>query len=63
MAPYAERIGDAYHRPRPIDIRYMNGDPISRQGNPATKLLVRRRAADLPDDPLHDACDDTDPTT
>ena len=26
MAPYAEQIGDWYHQPRPIDLRYVDTD-------------------------------------
>ena len=32
MAPYKERMGEWYDRPRPIDIRYIDGDPFSRPG-------------------------------
>jgi acyl-CoA thioesterase II len=39
MAPYKERMGEWYDRPRPIDIRYMDGDPFSRAGNPAHPTL------------------------
>ena len=33
MAPYKERLGEWYDRPRPIDIRYVDGDPFDRQGS------------------------------
>ncbi len=57
MAPYAEQIGDWYDRPRPIDLRYVSGDPISRKGQPATKQQVWLRAdGTLPDDPVLHAC-------
>jgi acyl-CoA thioesterase-2 len=57
MAPYAEQIGDWYDRPRPIDLRYVHGDPISRKGQPATTQQVWLRADGvLPDDPVLHAC-------
>lgn len=57
MEPYKERLGDWYDRPRPIDVRYVGADPMSRQGNPATSQLVWLRAAGtLPDDPVLHAC-------
>ena len=31
MAPYAEALGDWYHRPRPIDIRHVDWNPPDRQ--------------------------------
>lgn len=57
MAPYAERIGDWYHRPRPIDLRYVNGDPMGRRGEHHTTQHVWLRANGvLPDDPVLQAC-------
>jgi acyl-CoA thioesterase-2 len=57
MAPYRERMGEWYDRPRPIDVRYIGDDPFSRQGNPATSQDVWLRAAgQLSDDPLLHAC-------
>jgi acyl-CoA thioesterase-2 len=57
MAPYAEQIGDWYDRPRPIDLRYVNGDPVSRKGQAATTQQVWLRAdGTLPDDPVLHAC-------
>ncbi len=57
MAPYKERMGEWYDRPRPIDIRYIDGDPFSRAGNPTTGQRVWMRAAGmLPDDPTLHAC-------
>ena len=57
MAPHRERIGDWYHRPRPIDLRYVDGDPMSRQGelNTAQHVWIRANGS-LPDDPLLNAC-------
>jgi len=57
MEPYKERMGEWYDRPRPIDIRYIDSDPFSRQGNPAGGQRVWMRAAgQLPDDPTLHAC-------
>ena len=57
MAPYRERMGEWYDRPRPIDIRYIDGDPFSRQGNAAAGQRVWMRADGvLPDDPTLHAC-------
>jgi acyl-CoA thioesterase II len=57
MAPYRERMGEWYDRPRPIDIRHIDGDPFSRQGHPATGQRVWMRAdGTLPDDPTLHAC-------
>lgn len=57
MAPYAEQIGEWYDRPRPIDLRYVNGDPMSRKGNPTENQQVWLRAnGTLPDDPVLHAC-------
>jgi acyl-CoA thioesterase-2 len=57
MAPYAEQIGEWYHRPRPIDLRYVNGDPVSRKGTAASTQQVWLRAdGTLPDDPVLHAC-------
>jgi acyl-CoA thioesterase-2 len=57
MEPYRERMGEWYDLPRPIDIRYIDRDPFSRQGHPATGQNVWMRAAGtLPDDPVLHAC-------
>ena len=57
MEPYREQMGDWYDRPRPIDIRYADVDPISRRGNPAEGQRVWLRAdGSLPDDPTLHAC-------
>jgi len=57
MAPYAEQLGDWYDRPRPIDLRYVDGDPMSRKGQPSTTQHVWLRAnGTLPDDPVLHAC-------
>jgi len=57
MAPYKDRMGEWYDRPRPIDIRYIDGDPFSRQGVPSLGQRVWLRAdGELPDDPTLHAC-------
>jgi acyl-CoA thioesterase II len=57
MAPYAEHLGDLYDRPRPIDLRYIAGDPLTRKGHPSTSQQVWLRANGiLPNDPLLHAC-------
>ncbi|MFM7686089.1 MAG: acyl-CoA thioesterase, partial [Actinomycetota bacterium] len=57
MAPYRERMGAWYDRPRPIDTRYIDGDPFSRQGTPSLGQRVWLRADGvLPDDPTLHAC-------
>jgi acyl-CoA thioesterase-2 len=32
MEPHKEEIGDWYDHPRPIDLRYPDGEPINRSG-------------------------------
>ncbi|MEQ1700629.1 MAG: acyl-CoA thioesterase II [Ilumatobacteraceae bacterium] len=57
MAPYKERMGEWYDRPRPIDLRHIDGDPFSRRGNPSEGQRVWLRAdGTLPDDPTLHAC-------
>jgi acyl-CoA thioesterase-2 len=57
MEPFKERMGEWYDRPRPIDIRYIDHDPFSRQGETATGQRVWLRAdGRLPDDPTLHAC-------
>nr|MBU6202906.1 acyl-CoA thioesterase II [Acidobacteriota bacterium] len=57
MAPYKEQLGEWYDRPRPIDIRYVDNDPATREGNPRQGQQVWMRAdGNLPDDPVLHAC-------
>ncbi|MCU1504335.1 MAG: tesB [Ilumatobacteraceae bacterium] len=57
MEPFKDRMGEWYERPRPIDIRYIDNDPFSRQGQKATSQRVWLRAdGRLPDDPTLHAC-------
>jgi acyl-CoA thioesterase-2 len=56
MEPHKDLIGEGWDRPRPIDVRFADGDPLQRGGTSATTQRVWLRAAGrLPDDPtLHD---------
>ena len=57
MAPYRDRMGDYYDLPRPIDLRHVDSDPFSRQGQPSFGQRVWLRAdGNLPDDPTLHAC-------
>ena len=57
MAPYKHLIGEWYDRPRPIDLRYVDSDPFSREGHPANGQRVWMRAdGRLPDDPVLHTC-------
>lgn len=57
MAPHKHLLGEWYERPRPIDIRYVQGDPMSRSRVPTMQQSVWLRAdGRLPDDPTLHAC-------
>jgi acyl-CoA thioesterase II len=57
MAPYRDRIGELYDRPRPIDLRWVGDDPIARMGHTADVQQVWLRAdGELPDDQTLHAC-------
>ena len=57
MAPFAERMGDWYHRPRPIDLRFVDAPTRAREAERAAEQRVWFRAdGALPDDPLLHAC-------
>ncbi len=57
MAPYKDQMGEWYDHPRPIDIRYVDNDPASREGNPRTGQRVWMRAdGTLPDDNVLHTC-------
>jgi len=57
MAPYKDKIGEFYDLPRPIDVRYVDSDPMARNGVPALGQRVWLRAdGRLPDDPVLHAC-------
>jgi acyl-CoA thioesterase-2 len=59
MAPYAEQMGDWYHRPRPIDMRYVD-QPLPDSPAPAEQQISQRvwMRADgtLPEDDTMHAC-------
>lgn len=57
MAPFKEQMGDWYHRPRPIDLRYVDGSPLERRGleSPGQQVWLRADGT-LPDDPVLHAC-------
>ena len=57
MEPYKKQLGEWYDRPRPIDIRYVDTDPASREGNPRQGQRVWMRAdGKLPTDSVLHAC-------
>jgi len=58
MAPHRELIGDWYDRPRPIDLRYVEGDPLARSGGERSvqQRVWLRADGRLPDDPTLHAC-------
>src|SRR5712691_6512096 len=57
MEPYREDIGEWFLRPRPIDTRYVEGDPMARRRKKGNTQRVWLRAdGDLPDDPVLHAC-------
>ncbi len=57
MEPLKAQLGDILDRPRPIDLRYVSVDPLSRGGVHAETQQVWLRAdGRLPDDPTLHAC-------
>ncbi|MFM8871345.1 MAG: acyl-CoA thioesterase [Actinomycetota bacterium] len=57
MEPYKEMLGEEYDRPRPIDLRYVDSDPMARRGTSAPGQRVWWKTVDvLPDDPVLHAC-------
>src|SRR6201995_5086039 len=57
MEPYKDAMGEWFLRPRPIDTRYVEGDPMARRrkkGN--TERVWLRADGHLPDDPVLHAC-------
>jgi acyl-CoA thioesterase-2 len=59
MAPYRDRVGAWYDRPRPIDFRYVSGNPLERRTDEPGPMAGRvwlRADGTLPDDPLLHAC-------
>ena len=57
MAPFAEQLGDWYHRPRPIDTRHVDWTPNERKKPlPPYQSVWFRADGRLPDDPLLHTC-------
>jgi acyl-CoA thioesterase-2 len=56
-APYAEKLGEWYTRPRPIDTRTVNwAPPDRREPLPPEQYVWLRADGRLPDDPILHAC-------
>jgi acyl-CoA thioesterase II len=57
MAPYKDALGDYYDRPRPIDVRYVDGRAERRatDADPFQRVWLRADGR-LPDDPVLHAC-------
>jgi acyl-CoA thioesterase II len=57
-AAHAEVLGDWYHRPRPIDTRYVGPDAANRLGHrlPPQQDIWMRADGELPDDPVLHQC-------
>jgi len=56
-APWADRLGDWYDLPRPIDMRYVDWTPPDRkEALPPRQRVWLRADGDLPDDPLLHTC-------
>ncbi len=57
MAPFKEMMGDWYERPRPIDVRHVDGGPMERKSNPSSFQRVWLRAdGTLPDNYVLHQC-------
>jgi acyl-CoA thioesterase-2 len=57
MEPYRDAVSEWFLRPRPIDTRYVDGDPVSRRRRKRWRQRVWLRAdGRLPDDPVLHAC-------
>jgi len=57
MAPFRERLGAWYDRPRPIDTRYCESSPFERTEElPPFQNVWLRAAGQLPDDPVLHIC-------
>jgi acyl-CoA thioesterase-2 len=57
LAPYRERFGGLFDKPRPIEIRYASGVPTERTPSETTGLHLWMRAnGRLPDDPVLHTC-------
>ena len=57
MEPFKEKLGDWYHRPRPIDTRFVEAPARLSEGRREPRQQVWMRAdGTLPDDPLLHVC-------
>jgi acyl-CoA thioesterase-2 len=56
MEPHKHLIGEWYERPRPIDLRYVSGDPFTRSGTAHGQQVWMRADGELPGDPVLHAC-------
>ncbi len=57
MEPFKDQMGEWFTHPRPIDLRYIDSDPLTRKNlkSPGQKLWMRADGK-LPDDPVLHAC-------
>ncbi len=57
MEPFKDQMGEWFTHPRPIDLRYVDSDPLNRKNikSPGQKLWMRADGR-LPDDPVLHAC-------
>ena len=57
MEPFKDQMGEWFTHPRPIDLRYIDSDPLNRKNikSPGQKLWMRADGK-LPDDPVLHAC-------
>src|SRR6185295_8571323 len=57
LEPYRDRLGEAWTRPRPIDVRYIDHHPFDRRDHLSDTQRVWLRAdGALPEDPVLHAC-------
>ncbi len=56
FAPFAEKMGHWYARPRPLDIRYVSAPNRAKQPGPPRQQVWFRADGTLPEDPLLHAC-------
>jgi acyl-CoA thioesterase-2 len=56
MEPYKDKMGDWYHRPRPIDTRFVSDQHRSGEPRPPCQQVWIRADGSLPDDPVLHTC-------
>ncbi len=57
MEPFKDQMGEWFTRPRPIDLRYIDTDPLTRKNLTSLgQKLWMRADGKLPDDPVLHAC-------